>query len=204
MTGKMDVHHSSDNRNWETPDGFFKFIDGLFHFDLDVCATPETAKVKRFISPEQDMFKTEWEGKSCYMNPCYGDSEAPCKPNCSKKKCVKRGHHNDEYIPGICDFVLRAIDQANAVKGRTVVCLIPARVDTEWFQHVFSEGELILFVRGRLTFKSGDSKDPAPFPSAVVVFGKRPADSVFEELSSLGNVIDPKEGGIIVYTGGKR
>lgn len=204
MAGKMDVHHSSDNRNWETPDEFFAFLDGLFRFDLDVCATAETAKVKRFISPEQDTFKTEWKGKSCYMNPCYGDSEAPCKANCTKKKCVKRGHHNAEFIPGIREFIERAVEQAQSVEGRTVVCLLPARIDTEWFQLVFRNAELILFIRGRLTFKSGDSKDPAPFPSAVAVFGKRPEDSVFEELSSLGNVIDPKEGGVIIYSGGKK
>jgi phage N-6-adenine-methyltransferase len=204
IMGKMDVHHSSENKKWETPDAFFGAMDALFHFDLDTCSTAETAKVKKFISPEQDTFTTEWEGKSCWMNPEYGDSESPCKANCEKKKCVKRGHHISEYVPGIKDFLIRAIGQAKAVKGRTVVVLLPARVDTEWFQHVFQNAELILFLRGRLTFKAGNSTDPAPFPSAIAVFGKRPGDEVFEALSEWGNVIDPKDGGIILYTGAKR
>lgn len=202
--GNMDIHHSSDNRNWETPDGFYRAMDALFHFDLDTCATKETAKFKRFISPEQDTFKTEWKGMACYMNPCYGKSEQPCKAGCEKKGCKKRGHHISEYVPGIEDFLDRAIEQAKKVEGRTVVVLLPARIDTEWFQNVFTCAELILFIRGRLTFKAGECTDPAPFPSAVAVFGTRPSDDVFESLAEWGNVIDPKEGGILLYNGGRR
>jgi phage N-6-adenine-methyltransferase len=52
-------------------------------------------------------------------------------------------------------------------EGATVVCLVPARTDTKWWHHFAAKGEVI-FVRGRLKF--GDSKNSAPFPSAVIIF----------------------------------
>ncbi len=53
-------------------------------------------------------------------------------------------------------------------KGKTVVLLIPARTDTAaWHDYIMLSSD-IRFIRGRLKF--GGSKNPAPFPSAVVVF----------------------------------
>lgn len=55
-----------------------------------------------------------------------------------------------------------------SLKGGTVVMLIPARTDTKaWHEYIFPYAE-IRFVKGRLKF--GDSKNSAPFPSAVVIF----------------------------------
>lgn len=55
-------------------------------------------------------------------------------------------------------------------KGACVVMLIPARTDTRWF-HDFILGKAeIRFIRGRLKF--GGSKNAAPFPSMVVVYGR--------------------------------
>ncbi|NCB45258.1 MAG: adenine methyltransferase [Clostridia bacterium] len=51
--------------------------------------------------------------------------------------------------------------------GATVVCLLPSRTDTAWWHDYCMKGEIRL-LRGRLKF--GDSKNSAPFPSAVVIF----------------------------------
>ncbi len=56
----------------------------------------------------------------------------------------------------------------SSLHGATVVCLVPARTDTAWWHEYAMKGE-ITFIRGRLKF--GGSKNSAPFPSAVVVFG---------------------------------
>jgi site-specific DNA-methyltransferase (adenine-specific) len=48
-----------------------------------------------------------------------------------------------------------------------VICLVPARTDTAWWHEYAARGE-VRFLRGRLTF--GGCENPAPFPSAVVVF----------------------------------
>jgi site-specific DNA-methyltransferase (adenine-specific) len=53
--------------------------------------------------------------------------------------------------------------------GATVVCLIPARTDTKyWHEFIFPHANEIRFIKGRLKF--GNSKNSAPFPSALVVF----------------------------------
>lgn len=52
--------------------------------------------------------------------------------------------------------------------GNTVVMLIPARTDTKAFhEYIYNKAEL-RFVKGRLKFNDG--KNPAPFPSMVVIF----------------------------------
>jgi len=53
-------------------------------------------------------------------------------------------------------------------KGKTVVMLIPSRTDTKaWHDYCMKSTE-IRFIKGRLKF--GDSKNSAPFPSAIIIF----------------------------------
>ncbi len=54
--------------------------------------------------------------------------------------------------------------------GATVVCLLPSRTDTKWWHEYVMNADEIRFLRGRLKF--GDSKNSAPFPSAVVIFNR--------------------------------
>jgi phage N-6-adenine-methyltransferase len=65
---------------------------------------------------------------------------------------------------------------AKAASARaTVVCLVPSRTDTRWWhEHVIARGAEVRFVRGRLKF--GNSKNSAPFPSAVVVYRNNRGD----------------------------
>lgn len=54
------------------------------------------------------------------------------------------------------------------LQGHSVVCLIPARTDTKWWHEYVMQAHTVMFIKGRLKF--GGSKNPAPFPSALVVF----------------------------------
>ena len=57
-------------------------------------------------------------------------------------------------------------------KGKTVVMLIPSRTDTRWWHQYVMKATQIRFIKGRLHFD--DQPNPAPFPSAIVVFkGKK-------------------------------
>lgn len=58
----------------------------------------------------------------------------------------------------------------SSLQGAIVVCLVPSRTDTAWWHDYAMKGD-ITFLRGRLKFSG--SKNSAPFPSAVVVFGER-------------------------------
>lgn len=168
MSG-MDVHFSSADSTWETPQDFFEQIAEVFPFTVDVCASPMTAKCDMYFTPEDDMFSQSFAGHVFWMNPPYGDPEHPCKKNCKKKRCVVRGHHIDQYVPGIIDFMRYAFDQNRDENQRcSGVCLVPARVDTEWWHEYAADADEIVFIRGRLKF--GDSESSAPFPSALIIY----------------------------------
>lgn len=72
---------------------------------------------------------------------------------------------NPPYGRQIAVWVKKAYESAQ--NGATVVCLLPSRTDTAWFHDYCVKGE-VRFIRGRLKF--GESKNSAPFPSAVVIF----------------------------------
>lgn len=89
----------------------------------------------------------------------------PCK-NCGLPTSVQpvRAFINCPY-DRIGKWLLRAKD------APLTVYLIPARTDVKWFHEiVLPYASEIRFIKGRLKF--GESKNPAPFPSMIVVFRK--------------------------------
>ncbi len=66
----------------------------------------------------------------------------------------------------IAPWVKRAYEES--LRGKTIVMLIPSRTDTKWWHKYVMKASEIRFVKGRLKFN--ESKQGAPFPSAVVVF----------------------------------
>ena len=77
-----------------------------------------------------------------------------------------RTYCNPPYGRKITKWLQKAY--AESLKGKLIVCLIPSRTDTKWWHEIVMMASEIRFLRGRLKF--GDSKNSAPFPSAVVVF----------------------------------
>lgn len=137
-----NVMFSSKTDVWATPQRFFDELDREFNFELDVCATPENAKCRRFYTKEQDGLAQPWMGR-VWCNPPYGRE--------------------------IGKWVQKAFE--TAARGGLVVMLLPARTDTRWFHdYIYGKAE-VRFIRGRLKF--GDSKNSAPFPSMVVIFGEK-------------------------------
>ena len=137
----MDVHYSSKTNEWSTPQDFFDELDKEFNFTLDPCATSENAKCTKYFTVEDDGLKQDWSNDVVFMNPPYGRE--------------------------IKYWVQKAYEES--LKGATVVCLIPSRTDTKyWHDYIFGKADDIRFLKGRLKF--GGSKNPAPFPSAVVVY----------------------------------
>jgi phage N-6-adenine-methyltransferase len=138
--GNLAPLMSSKTDQWATPQDLFDQLDAEFGFDLDVCASDDNAKCSRYFTEADDGLAQTWSGV-CWMNPPYGEA--------------------------IGKWVEKARESAEA--GATVVCLVPARVDTAWWWDNCRYGE-VRFLRGRLKF--GDSDTSAPFPSAVVIFGR--------------------------------
>jgi phage N-6-adenine-methyltransferase len=157
---------STGNDEWETPKELFNKLDKIYNFTLDVCATTENAKCERYYTKLEDGLKQSWDGEVCWMNPPYSKPENPCKPNCKKKSCIKRGYHVTEYKPGQEDWIAKAYKESE--KGAIVVALLPVRTDTKAFHKYIYKKQDIIFLEGRLKF--GNCKDAAPFPSMIVIF----------------------------------
>lgn len=67
----MNAMMSTGNAELATPQDFFDKWNAKYHFDLDVCATPDNAKCATYFTKAQDGLKQEWRGK-CWTNPPYG------------------------------------------------------------------------------------------------------------------------------------
>lgn len=135
---------SSKDMDWETPQNVFDALNTEFNFTLDPCATKETAKCKKYFTPEIDGLKQSWQGERVFCNPPYG-SEI--------KKWVKKCWEESQK------------------ENTLVVMLIPARTDTIYFhQYIYPLAEM-RFIKGRLKFGGKQrGSGSAPFPSMIVVF----------------------------------
>lgn len=70
---------------------------------------------------------------------------------------------NPPYGRDIANWVKKCSEHTGVA-----IMLLPARTDTRWFHDYIYQKAEIRFIKGRLKF--GGAKNPAPFPSMVVVF----------------------------------
>ena len=136
-----DILFSSKNEVWSTPQWLFDELDARFHFTLDPCATKENAKCAKFYTAKDNGLSKDWGGETVFCNPPYGRK--------------------------IVDWVKKCSDEAKKNHTR-VVMLLPARTDTRWFHEYIYHHAEIEFLKGRLKFS--ESRNPAPFPSMIVIF----------------------------------
>ena len=85
MDKVLFAHNSGD---WETPQVLFDSLNKEFTFTLDVCASKENAKCKKFFTKEQDGLKQKWGGAMCWCNPPYGRQIYEWVKKASTENCV--------------------------------------------------------------------------------------------------------------------
>ena len=174
-----DLMFSSENSKWETDYELLEKLAPEFSWDIDLCADRKNV-CSNFISPEQDMFKSPHRFAGLNL-----------------------GFMNPPYTRKIGDWLDFASAHASYSDHNpfTVVCLVPARTDTIWFQRAITNygASWVTFIKGRLKFGSDEywanhwteqfnagelsetelgkklgptvSRDSAPFPSALIVYG---------------------------------
>ncbi len=142
---------SSKSNDWETPADFYNQLDAEFGFTLDPCASQSSAKCSSFYTTDDDGLSKNWEGQTVFMNPPYGRK--------------------------IGNWIQKAYEEGEKSNTR-VVALIPARTDTKYWHNYCMKATEIRFVKGRLKFGQGNTKNSAPFPSAVVVFSGSPPPKI--------------------------
>jgi phage N-6-adenine-methyltransferase len=138
--GKFD----SVRQDWPTPQELFDTIDAEFNFTLDAAASAENTKVaRRYFTAEDNALVQDWGQEVVWLNPPYGNKSG------SLQDWVKKSHDA-------------------STKGATVVMLIPARTNTNWFHdYCLALGE-VRFVRGRPKF--GDATHGLPQPLCYIIF----------------------------------
>lgn len=134
---------------WGTPPELFAELSKEFGpFDLDPCSTDENALTPRHFTKEDDGLAQSWAGARVFMNPPYGRDIA---------LWMRKARHEAD----------------NGAK--IVVCLVPARPDTNWWRETACRGEVWLR-HSRVQFVGGYTQ--GPFPVAVVVM--RPGDPIYQ------------------------
>jgi len=130
---------------YETPDEVFNHYDAKYHFYMDVCATRESAKVRRFFTKETDALTKKWIGP-CWMNPPYS----------GLKKWVKYAHEQ-------------------SLQGATVVGLVPAWCGDSWFHEFVGPFAQVTFLRKRLKFMGSNRQPFAAYFANMVCVWPREA-----------------------------
>ncbi len=125
-------------QDWETPESVFSPLDTEFRFTLDMCATSENSKCSQYFTQSDDGLSRPWSGV-CWMNPPFGTQGA---------------------------WVRKAYEESQCNRA-TVVCLLPARTNTNWWHSYCMSGE-VRFIKGRPKFKG--AKHGLPQPLAIVIF----------------------------------
>ena len=89
--------------------------------------------------------------------------------NALTKKWSDRCWLNPPYGKEIKGFM----NKAAIFSGKTLVCLVPARTDTQWFHNCIKNVSSICFLKGRVKFFNPNVKKStsAPFPSMLLIFG---------------------------------
>lgn len=138
---KRSAMLSAKTNEWSTPHALFHGLDQEFHFTLDVAASVDNTKCKKYFTKETDGLRRSWGGQIVWCNPPYSELQA----------WIQKAHLERR-------------------KGTTTVMLIPSRTDTAAFhQYIYKKrGVQIRFLRGRIFFEG--ARWNAPFPSMVVIF----------------------------------
>jgi site-specific DNA-methyltransferase (adenine-specific) len=132
--------------DWETPQELFDKLNHEFNFTIDLAANEHNRKCDRWFGPggvEEDALSVSWEGVRGWLNPPYGR--------------------------GLARWVRKAYEESRD-GASLVVLLIPSRTDTTYWHDYVIRADEVRFLRGRLKFVGATAS--APFPSAIVVFGK--------------------------------
>ncbi len=141
-----DALLSSKNHDWRTPIRLFNALDAQYNFGLDAAASKENALCTCYYTEENNALELDWAGfGNVFCNPPYGRQ--------------------------LSKFVEKAYQQWEK-HNVTSVLLIPARTDTRIWQEIVLKHCEVTYLKGRLKFLLPDGRetDPAPFPSAIVVF----------------------------------
>jgi len=134
--------YNGDGREWATPPEIFEPLDAEFHFTIDPCATPASAKCARFWTEADNGLLQDWRGERVFMNPPYGRE------------------------------IYAWTRKARTSAADVVVGLLPASTDLAWWHDdVVAVAAEVRYLRGRVRFLTdGPYRASGFFPSVIVIW----------------------------------
>lgn len=158
QTGKRGARDATDDRG--TDQAFFDAQSRRFGgFDLDVAASPENAKCKRFFTIEDDGLEQHWSGR-VWCNPPYSDCGAWVR------KAWAEWESRDRMAG---PFVIVMLLPANRTEQRWW------QEDVEPYRDRRGESLHVEFLRGRMRFDRpsaviGPKGDRPPFGCCLLIW----------------------------------
>lgn len=135
-----------------TPAEFMNDVYAVFgEVDLDPCAnvlSPVVARHRILLDAGGDGLVDDWSGRLAFVNPPFSEQ---------------------------LKWLRRALDQWQAGKVETVLCLVPSRTDSLFFHETLSRFADIYLLQGRVKFLSSTGKaQQTPFSLMLVMLGASP------------------------------
>lgn len=149
---------SSEDQTWNTPRWYIeRAVRALGPVGFDPCSNPFSvvgACTEYMLERGQDGLSLPWLG-------------------------LGWGHLNPPFGRVIGRWMRRAA--ATQRQGGEVLALVPARIDTLWWQSAMTVAAVGILWRGRFTYRlRGVQHGNAPFPTSLLYFGPRARDVVAE------------------------
>lgn len=133
----------NSKQTYETPPEFMRAVSKRFGpVWFDLACVPETAKAKRFYTPDDDSFGHDWHKNQGlqWLNPPY-DNIAPWAERCAKESKL----------------------------GAKILFLVPASVGSNWHANFVHNIAHVLLLNGRIQFVG--AKDPYPKDCYLACYG---------------------------------
>ena len=141
--GNASVYH-----RWQTPPALLQRLYAVFGtFDLDPCSPTANrrkapVRARMYFTEQDNGLALPWHGR-VFVNPPYGRA--------------------------IRQWVAKSRREVSEHRAELVAALVPARTDTRWWHDEIAGRAHAVLLRGRLSF---DGETPAPFPSALAIWGR--------------------------------
>ena len=158
---------------WGTPRWLYDYLNNTYKFTLDPCSTDANALCEQHFTQETDGLKQTWTGR-VYCNPPYSEAKK---------------------------WMQKAFDSCKEGSAELVVCLIPARTETEfWHDYVDRRALQVFFIRGRLVFECTEEQLLATAVEWFAKRGKTPTDEqLIEKMNKLRDQSAPFPSAVVVY-----
>jgi len=130
--GPVQRKKDGGRNDWQTPPELFRLLDNEFEFTIDAAASESNHLVSLWYDEEcHNAFSASPTGQRIFCNPPYGN--------------LKQWVELFEWWAGL---------------GSTVVALVPAATDTEWWRLAYANAPEVRLLSGRVKFINPETGNP--------------------------------------------